>query len=365
MSRSLLFRVDASTQVGSGHLARCLTLANEASLQGWSAGFALRDPTVEITEKIKMAGHELYFLKDRDTESSKDIPDLAHSHWLPVSQKTDAIETNHLINKLKPDCLVIDHYAIDARWHDLVRDHCKKLLVIDDLADRTLNCDILLNQNLGVSTKDYFDKITQGCSLLLGPQFALLKPEFGRWREFSLKRRQSSNLHEVLITMGGADEKNKTLKILRSLESSDHAFECEITVIVGPLYKFNSSLEQFIQSSALKVSKMTDINNMAEIMSKSDICIGAAGSSSWERCALGLPTLTFAIAENQTKISSVLDQRDVAIATDMNSLNFYFDSLFHEDGKKVLKKLSLNSQDVCDGFGAQRVVQRLDNIPVG
>ena len=359
LSGTLLFRVDASSLIGSGHLMRCLTLADEARSRGWRSFFVTRDLSSELIDKVKASGHKLYHLVEIDKNKSFKINELAHSDWLNVSQETDAIETSHLIEKINPDWVIVDHYAIDATWHTIIKKTGKKLLVIDDLADRVLNCDILINQNLGFLDKDYAGKVKVDTQMLFGPKYALLRPEFREWREFSLSRKTVFPKKRVLITMGGVDAENHTLKVLETLEGSLNAHKCEFLVILGPLYQFLDEFNKFTENSHNDIRMLTNIDNMAEIMANSDVCIGAAGSSSWERCCLGLPTLTFTIAENQHRIAAYLHDRKVAVTTEIEALRSDFDNIFSLKGSDVLMRVSFNGQKICDGLGSERVVKLL------
>jgi UDP-2,4-diacetamido-2,4,6-trideoxy-beta-L-altropyranose hydrolase len=360
LSGNILFRVDVSNLIGSGHLMRCLTLANEARLRGWQSSFAMRDPSSNIIDKVKSSGHEIHLLVDTDKDTIFQVNDLTHSDWLVVSQVTDSIETSNLIEKINPDWVVVDHYAIDVVWHQIIRKTGRKLLVIDDLADRVLDCDILVNQNVGFSAKDYDGKITTQTEIFLGPTYAVLRPEFQDWREFSLRRRKTPILNRVLITMGGADAQNHTLKVFQELEKSINSVKVEFFVVLGALYPFLDEFNEFMETSTNKITKLTNIENMAEIMANSDICIGAAGSSSWERCCLGVPTLMLTIADNQKRIASSLNARRVAVSADKKNLASKFDTLFETGGSNELIHLTKNSSELCDGFGASRILESLE-----
>ena len=360
LSGTLLFRLDASRLIGSGHLMRCLTLADEAQSRGWQSFFVMRNSSSELIGKVQVSGHKLLHLVEIDKNKSFQINEIAHSDWLTVSQETDAIETSHLIEKINPDWVIVDHYAINATWHEIIKKTGAKLLVIDDLADRVLNCDILINQNLGFSDKDYAGKLKVDTQMLFGPKFALLRPEFRALREFSLSRRIVFPKNRVLITMGGVDAQNHTLKVLETLERSINAHKCEFLGVLGSLYPYVDEFDKFMANSRNNIKKLTGIDNMAEIMASSDICIGAAGSSSWERCCLGLPTLTFAIAENQKRIAASLNEHNVAIRTDVECLKTDFDALFETGGEITLTDVGKNSSELCDGFGARRIIASLE-----
>lgn len=359
-TRKIVFRVDASRQIGSGHLMRCLTLANEGLTRGWKSYFLMRDADLDIQKKISSFGHEFRLLKAVDEERVNNDIALPHSHWLSVSQRTDAIETLEILLKVCPDWIIVDHYAIDATWHTIVKEKCDGMMVIDDLADRKLDCDILLNQNLGFSAHDYSNKLVGDCELLLGAGYALLRPEFREWRKRSLERGNSNKLNQVLISMGGVDANNHSLKILKELVASVHAKRCEFTVVLGSLYPFHAEIDEFIDATELSVTKITNANNMAEIMSFSDICIGAAGSSILERYCLGLPNLIISIAKNQDRIACDLQERGVAILTASGTIARDFDKCFEAKTAEFLVEMSVKSSAFCDGEGAIRVIEKLE-----
>ena len=192
--------MDASRKIGTGHMMRCLALANEAKQCGWECNFVLRDPESEIVKFISSFEHrveKLLSLNDCEKFTSNAT---AHGHWLPVSQIQDANETVNVIHELKPDWIIVDHYALDASWFCIAKKCIAKILVIDDLGDRDIICDILLDQNLGASAEKYDGKLPINCRLFLGPTYALLRSEFREWRERSLEGRLDRNIENILCT---------------------------------------------------------------------------------------------------------------------------------------------------------------------
>ena len=351
--------MDASRKVGTGHMMRCLALANEAKQRKWECIFVLRHPEDRIVEYISSFDHRVKKLSSEDDEKITQNT-TAHGDWLPVSQVQDANETAEVICDLKPDWIIVDHYALDAIWFTIIEKTNTKIFVIDDLGDRELICDLLLDQNLGASAEKYDGKLPINCRLLLGPTYALLRSEFKDWREHSVKSRLDRNIENILITMGGVDADNHTLQILKEISKSDYARKCALTVLVGGSYPHTKKLHEFLQTSKLKVSVLSNVNNMAHLMCESDLCIGAAGSTSWERCCLGLPTITFTIADNQIKIAEQLSQRNVAIYSDLTSLLTDFERFFDISGKELRRSLSANSYQICDGLGVPRVLAELE-----
>ena len=359
VSKKILLRVDASREIGTGHVMRCLAMANEAKQRDWECIFVLRDPEDEIVEYISSFDHRVKKLISADNK--KIICNATtHGNWLPVSQMQDANETVDIIHDLKPDWIIVDHYALDPRWFSIVGKTNAKILVIDDLGDRELICDVLLDQNLGASAEKYDGKLPINCQLLLGPTFALLRSEFKDWRERSLENRLDRYVENILITMGGVDVDNHTLQILKEISKSEYAMKCAFTVVAGRSYPHTNSLNVFLQASKLNVSVLSNVKNMAEIMSKSDLCIGASGSTSWERCCLALPTISLAIADNQIEIAEQLSKRNVAIYSNISNLLRNFEKFFDLSGKELQRALIANSRQICDGLGTLRVLDVLE-----
>ena len=359
MSRKILFRVDASQDIGTGHLMRCLAIANEAKRRDWECIFVLRDPEDRIVKYINSSDHRVKELISAEGEK-KTYNTNAHGDWLPVSQTQDAIETLEVICQLDPDWVIVDHYALDATWLSIVEKPNAKILVIDDLGDRELICDVLLDQNIGASAKKYHGKLLSNCQLLLGPTFALLRSEFKDWRERSLEGRLNRNVENILITMGGVDTGNYTLRTLIEVAKSKYAKTCVFTVVIGSSYPHTDALYEFVEETKLRISVLSNVKNMAEIMSKSDLCIGAGGSTSWERCCLGLPTISFAIADNQIGVLAELEKEKCTIISDLEKISSDFEKLLSEERSQQLNTLSLNSSKVTDGNGIKLLLERLD-----
>ena len=351
--------MDASRDIGTGHVMRCLAVANEAKRRDWECIFVLRDPEDGVVKYINSFDHRVSELISADGRKVTDNA-TPHGNWLPVPQIQDANETVEIIFKLDPDWIIVDHYALDATWLSIVEKPNAKILVIDDLGDRELICDVLVDQNLGASAEKYHGKLLSNCQLLLGPTFALLRSEFKAWRKSSLEGRLNRNVENILITMGGVDTNNYTLRTLIEVAKSEYAKKCVFTVVIGSSYPHKDALQKFVEETKLRISVLSNVKNMAEIMSKSDLCIGAGGSTSWERCCLGLPTISFAIADNQIEIAEQLSQKKVAIFSDLSNLIIDFERFFDISGIELQRSLSTNSHQICDGLGVPRVLGELE-----
>lgn len=352
----VLIRTDVSEQIGSGHLMRSLTLANEVAARGGSVCFAIRTPSEDCMSRLTAYNHSVRPLLAERQISKDKFSSRAYSEWLPVPQATDAVETLAVIQDFRPDLVVVDHYALDVSWHSIVKLNCANIMVVDDLADRLFDCRFLLNQNIGAHQENYKDKVVSECTFFTGPRFALLRKEFLDWRGYSLKRRSGGEIKNVLITMGGVDASNYTLAILKELRKSKRSQNCSFTIVTGSLYPHLNELMAFAAKSQMNISVLSNVTNIAEIMANSDLCIGAAGSSTWERCSLGLPTLTVGIADNQNIILTHLKKNLIAIVSCLTTLC----DDFEEIKSRELVQISKRSAGSCDGLGVVRVIDHLE-----
>lgn len=306
---SVVFRTDAALHIGTGHVMRCLTLANALKAQGATTMFVCRDHTGHLCEVIQKQGHACLLLP-APTTSIVTTPDSEqrppHRGWLGEDWETDAQQTLNALAGGHFDWLVVDHYALDANWERAVRLCADRIMVIDDLADRQHDCDLLLDQTLGREPVDYADWLPATCRLLTGVNYALLRPEFSHWREFSLARRQRPILKQVSLNMGGVDAANMTGQVLNALAASALPEGLMVTVVLGLAAPHRHDVTSLARSLPFRTNVMSHVDNMAELMANSDLAIGAAGTTSWERCCLGLPTLLFVLAPNQLDSASAL-----------------------------------------------------------
>jgi UDP-2,4-diacetamido-2,4,6-trideoxy-beta-L-altropyranose hydrolase len=316
------FRADASLEIGSGHVMRCLTLADALQAQGAQCHFLCREHPGHLCELIEARGYPVHRLPQeaRDTNTavtSVTEPKLDHAHWLGASWDEDAAACLPLLAELAPAWLVVDHYALDHRWETAVLDGLSgsrpRLLVIDDLADRRHIADLLLDQNLGRQAEDYRGLVPEGCQVLAGPRYALLRPEFREWREASLSRRaREPGLRRLLINLGGVDKDNVTGQVLDALITCDLPENLQISVVMGASAPWRESVTAQARTMPWPTEVVANVSDMARRMAEADLAIGAAGSTSWERCCLGLPTLMVVLADNQKEVASYLNELGAA-----------------------------------------------------
>lgn len=360
----VVFRVDASLEMGSGHTMRCLTLADAFEKRGHTCQFIVREQPGHLIKLIKSNGYLVHVLPVLESEHAG-IGEYPHSDWLLGGQQKDSEDTLAVIDSEVCDWLIVDHYGIGASWENKLRKVSRHILVIDDLADREHNCDVLLDQNLGRSEDDYDGLVPSGCRRLIGPKYALLRPEFSEWREKSLaRRRHQTELHQVLISLGGVDKHNVTGDVLDALETSSLSDSVGFTVVLGQQSPWFEKIQHQAARSRFDVKVKQGVTNMAELMSQADLAIGAAGSTSWERCCLGLPAIMLVLARNQADVASHLNELGAAVSVDASreitcylalKLNMFQDKVFIENMVDI-------SSALVDGRGVDRVVDSLNKV---
>jgi UDP-2,4-diacetamido-2,4,6-trideoxy-beta-L-altropyranose hydrolase/UDP-4-amino-4,6-dideoxy-N-acetyl-beta-L-altrosamine N-acetyltransferase len=354
----VVFRVDASLQIGTGHVMRCLTLAQVLKENGANIEFICRKHKGNLIDKIRSNGfvvHELELFEEAEVDTR-----LAHSHWLGATQQQDAYDCIEILKAEKPNWLIVDHYALDEQWQKRLKPYYEKLMVIDDLADRKHQCDILLDQTFGRQQEDYSGFTTKGCELLLGSKYALLRPEFSKWRPYSLKRRGKPEFKQLLINMGGVDVNNITENVLDELKLCNLPNDTNITIVMGGSAPHLESVKSKAITLLYKTEVKVDVDNMAEIMANTDIAIGAAGATTWERCCLGLPTIQIVIAENQLFSAEVLACHNIVkLAKEIKETTYLLES-----SSEWMKSVGSAALEICDGMGSYKVFNKMADYKV-
>ncbi|WP_417277137.1 UDP-2,4-diacetamido-2,4,6-trideoxy-beta-L-altropyranose hydrolase [Castellaniella sp.] len=293
----VFFRADASLQIGTGHIMRCLTLADTLTAEGVECHFICRDHPGNLIDLVRRRGFQVHVLPaDADWVPSKG--GLAHAAWLGSDWQTDAQQSECVLKDTQCDWLIVDHYALDSCWESALQPYYKKLMVIDDLADRHHACSLLLDQNWhGDKTPHRYNMLLPPNAVrLLGPQYALLRPEYAQLR--SLMPPRDGLVRRVLVFMGGSDPTNQTAKVLQALMHRDLSW-IAVDVIVGTNHPDPSGLAALAEARSGTIIH-TGLPSLAGLMARADLMISAGGSTTWERLCLGLPCLVVSIADNQT-----------------------------------------------------------------
>ena len=351
------FRVDASATIGTGHFMRCLTLADELKKHaGAEITFISRHLPTYLQEWIESKGHHVVHIGDGSTAEPCDT--LPHAHFLGTSPAQDAAQTQAALQDLKPEWLVIDHYGIGEQWETSMRPFAERILVIDDLADRDHDCDLLVDQNLypDMDTR-YRDRIPATAEALLGSKYAILRPEFSEARTRAQVR--AGRASRLFVFFGGMDSANYTLPVLRAIESLQQ-MELEVDVVIGAEHPTRESIQNICQAHGYRYHVQTQ--EMAKLLLQADLAIGAGGSTSWERCCLGLPSLAYIVASNQAALTRHADHLGLLKAgcADINNpetLRAELSAFIEADAER--ERMSQTCLDSVDARGVQRIVTRM------
>lgn len=353
----IAFRVDATLESGVGHFMRCLTLANALKVRGARTRFVCRHVPEVMRKLLEAQGHGLTTLTSDRCIADQD--ELAHASFLGSSQLSDATETVDAFKNETQDWLVVDHYALDHRWESALRHCTEHILVIDDLADRMHNCDILLDQNYycDMDTR-YSGKVPPNCHLLLGPRYALLRDEFLQLRQQVEAR--TGRMKNLLIFFGGVDASNLTGKAIEAVVRA--GFEgLRVDVVIGAQHPCANEIEALCKR--FQYTFHAQVDQIGRLMAAADVAIGAGGSSTWERCCLGLPTFAICTASNQNKqlsdaafeglLYSPLLSGDMTAAISRHLISL-------AENSSLRRSISAKGMLLVDGRGVARVISKLE-----
>lgn len=307
-TRHIAIRTDATRQTGTGHFMRCLTLADGLLRCGAKIRFVSRGLPAHLCDMLAQRSIELASLDGGKEGGTKG--DLQHAHWLGCSQEQDAKVTQLALSDQQWDWLIVDHYALDARWESKLRGSARRILAIDDIADRQHDCDILLDQNFYADMQTrYTGKVPAWCTMLLGPRFALLREEFRTLCEHA--RQRTGPVKKILVFFGGVDSDNYTglaIEVLSELKKPS----IQVDVVIGAQHPCRSAIEKNCALQGFFCHVQT--TRMAELMLSADLAIGAGGSATWERCTMGVPSIIMVLAGNQSKAANDLDRAGALIS---------------------------------------------------
>ncbi len=360
----VMFRVDASLEMGSGHVMRCLTLANALNERSAICEFLCREHPGNLIGFIRDRGFPVINLGAPCSEVSAH-PGAQYLQWLGATQKSDASACKSALGDNQYDWMIVDHYGIDYRWQELLEFHYSRLAVIDDLATRNHCCDVLLDQTYGRPESDYQALVPEECKILTGSEYALLRPDFSRLREMSLERRKNSGLKRILISLGGVDSNNVTERVLDGLCESPLPTDSEIVVVMGTTAPWLDAVRKRAARMPWSTSVLENVSDMASQMCAADLAIGAAGSTSWERCCLGLPTLMLILADNQRYAASLLSSAGAAHLLSSeeqlgDQLSQCIERALSDPG--FLNNMTTAASGITDGAGASKVSSILERL---
>ena len=360
---NIVFRTDASNEIGTGHVMRCLTLADELKKCGAKCIFVCRQYQGNLLSLIINRGHKALGLPDCHDIRAQTDGEPSHASWLGCDWVTDVNQTNEVLGDILVGWFIVDHYAIDHQWESVMRSRASHIMVIDDLADRHHECDILLDQNwFAVNDHDrYQGYVSEQCLSLLGPKYALLGPEYSYIR--SLMPPRDGLVHRILVFMGGSDPTNETYKVLTALQAKELS-HLSVDVVFGSNYSNIEDIKlKLVQRP--NTSMHHNLRSLAGLMMKSDLMISAGGATSWERMCLGLPAIVISIASNQTLTNVALSEAGyiqfLGEKEKVNSKDIEKKIIYSIMQNKLLKDHSIRMQKLVDGKGSLTVANYLIN----
>ncbi|QCJ40991.1 UDP-2,4-diacetamido-2,4,6-trideoxy-beta-L-altropyranose hydrolase [Bacillus sp. S3] len=345
---NICFRVDSSTKIGTGHVVRCLTLADELSKNGHNITFICRRLTghsVHLINNKCYASHLLHYREDQE-----------NFQW-----KIDADETITILTEtLAPiDWLIIDHYEISKEWEASLLPYVKKIMVIDDLANREHVCDMIVDQTFGETGERYQGLLPSSCIGLFGLDFAILRPQFREHRKNSFHI--NNNLITIHVFFGGNDYKGHTGKFSNLILK--HFPKLFVKAVIGENYLNIDSIHELSKKYGNRFQWKQNIENMAEYMAECDLAIGAAGSTTWERACVGLPAAYLSINSNQIKILETLEKRGFCRyfgdADTLEENQFIIQTQRFISDKNLTNAMYQKCIQSVDGFGTKRIFESL------
>jgi UDP-2,4-diacetamido-2,4,6-trideoxy-beta-L-altropyranose hydrolase len=337
----VLFRADTSHAIGTGHGVRCLALASELGRRGINSLFASRQ--VGAGENVGPIWNP-----------SIEVVGSAAAEIATIRQHAGSLGRGH-----KFGALILDHYGLGADWLDEARGLTSRRLVIDDLIDRRLPCELLVNSNPGIEAGAYDGLLSSSTRLLLGHRFALVRSAFRKARIGG--RPTTGPVRSVLVSMGGSDPYDATMLAIRATKAALPAAMVE--VVLGPLYAGAAT-----EASGIRIHRAIDAEAMAELMLGADLAIGAGGTSSWERCALGLPTAVVSLAHNQLGLARHLEAagvaRNLGPVEDIRSDGLASEIRQLASDSAARRSMRDRAWELVDARGVERVAHHLEGVSV-
>lgn len=345
MQKLIAFRADASIETGTGHVMRCAALAAALRERGAEILFVCRQLTEGLHDKLSDAGFAVRMLVGGGM----------------FDAETDAEQSGAVLEEFgRPDWLIVDHYGLGASWERQLRPHAERIMVIDDLADRPHDCDLLLDQNHYSDAEDrYRSLVPAACRLLLGPRYAQLRPQFAETR--GSRRRSDGVVRRVLICFGGADADNLTARALDAFLAARLSGVVADVVIGGANPHSTELASRYGSLPGIRLHH--NVSDMASLMAQADLFLGAGGSMTWERSALGLPGLTIAVAPNQARLCEDLEAMGGGVhlgdPAGANAANIEESLRILAAHPRLLQSFGERLAALTDGRGAARLARLL------
>lgn len=352
MAKQIFFRVDGSTQMGVGHIRRCLSLAEALVQEGADVHFVTRDHGLDLSEILGAFVDQTYILPSNSSVVAED-----YSTWVGASMQQDAADTIQCIGQMHCEWVVVDHYGIDAEWHRAVKSKVGcKVAVIDDLANRQISADVIIDQNWHEDhAKKYAAVNMNNTPILGGPKFAMLDSVYSRCARWVA----SESVMSIGVFMGGGDAQDYSSLVLDAIELS--GFEGCVEIVTTSDNRNLERLRNQLNRKA-KSSLLVDVPNLASFFAGHDLQIGAGGGATWERCSIGAPTIALAVADNQFQLLEPLSTLGVVYGLldrppNLRKIGHAIDEMM--SSRSMREGMSKKARQLVDGFGAKRVAREL------
>lgn len=359
----VVFRADASVRIGTGHVIRCLTLADELTRQGHECQFVCREHEGHLGDLIASKGYDLTLLPapSGNELAARDGNSDDYALWLGVLWQEDARETFDVLTPWKPDWLVVDHYALGAEWERALANAVGNIMVIDDLANRLHECAVLLDQNAldHSMTKRYQRLVSDSCTLLMGPKYALLRAEYAELAKALPER--DGVISRVLVFVGGSDPSHLTERYLRALTAPEfeHLF---VDIVIGKNHPSPAIVESLVEARS-KTRLYSALSSLAALIVRADLMLGAGGATNWERMCLGLNSVVTSVASNQDEINQMLARK--GLIEFLGPADKLADTAVTQAIENAIQNSELNMKQsatmrgVVDGRGVEYVIREL------
>jgi UDP-2,4-diacetamido-2,4,6-trideoxy-beta-L-altropyranose hydrolase len=364
----IIIRCDASISIGSGHVIRCRTLARELKRRGAEVSFLCRRQPGDLIALLERDFPVIALpeqpLAPCDGLKGRDL----YGAWLGCTQEQDAAQCLDALAQVgikSASWLVTDHYGLDTIWetHLLAGltngSGVPKLFVIDDLADRSHQADLLLDQNYYGNFTDqrYQSLLSTRCCQLLGPSYALLGPEYGQLHSLIPQR---TELRRILVFFGGVDHLNLTSQAIEALQEPDLE-HLAVDIVLGQQSSQWHAVAKLVASRP-GTSLHPHLPSLAGLISRADLFIGACGATTWERFCLGCPAITMAIAENQYELSQSLRRDNLAYVINCSCIDYrsaFVEAITHLSATQNYAKLIKSLPKFCTGNGVNVIASKL------
>ena len=335
-----VFRVDASSDIGIGHFMRCIALSEELIKRGHICYFLSKIKDDFLINKITQMNIDIFYLNENITISDdlKKLINLSKKHYI--------------------DWIITDNYWITSDYLKVIKEKGYNVLTIDDLAYTYYYSDLVVNQNINAEKFNY--KAESYTNFLLGTKYVILRDELLKKEKKTFK----DNVFKIMVTFGGTDNNNLTLKVLKILSKIKKDFE--FNIICGPFNSYYKKIKGYFKKSNQNFKVISQPKEMTNLYLETDIAISAGGTTSYELAYFGIPNIIITIAENQKEIAQELDKQSISFYIgDKN--NFKENELLSKikkltDNKKIRETMNKNGQRTVDGKGKIRIIDFLESL---